>query len=504
MANSAVPGQFGAGARGQQQTRRPGFASPGDAVGIAGQERPTQLAFIKAVASFGVWPFKGEPAKLVGRQSEGRRLLHPPVECRQDVAGCRGSHDGTPAQAVRQERACVCGLDCAATCDQHRPQARVQWQGAKTLAKPRQPAIVERAQPAEQREGSLQHLRRRRFEPLERTGVSAPGQHVQHRPCQIDTRDIRLAMRTQAVALVPEPHRHPRPQPARTARALIGRVLGDALEPQTVEAALDVIARQLLDARIDDGRDAWHGERGLGDVGCQDHAAATAVPDRRVLRICVERPVQLDDISARRGGANLRQHASNLWGPGEKAEHVAGGACQQAADGRADRHGRRVLDREGVRASRHCDDWAVAEERRHASGIEGRRHHDDTQVVARAPGLPCQREAQIGVNASLVELVEHDRAKVRQQGVLLQARGQDSFGGDQQPGARAEAALEADMPADLLPKRPSLLVRDAAGDRSRRHAARLQQDDCTVVDQGRGNARRLPRARRGCDDHGAM
>ena len=108
------------------------------------------------------------------------------------------------------------------------------------------------------------------------------------------------------------------------------------------------------------------------------------------------------------------------------------------------------------------------------------------------------------MDASLVELVEHDRAKVRQQGILLQARRQDSFGGDKQPCAGAEAALEADVPADLLPERPALLVSDTAGNCARCYAPRLQQDDRTVVDQGRGDASGLPRAGRGRHDDGAM
>ena len=160
-------------------------------------------------------------------------------------------------------------------------------------------------------------------------------------------------------------------------------------------------------------------------------------PHAAVLRVGVERPVQLDDIRTGRGGANLRQRAPNLWRAGQEST----ARCrlvreQQAADGRAEWHARGVLDREGVRAARHRDDRATAQERRHPPGIESRRHHDDPQVVARAPGLPRQREAKVGVDASLVELVEHDRAKVRQQGILLQARRQDSFGGDKQPGAR--------------------------------------------------------------------
>ena len=50
---------------------------------------------------------------------------------------------------------------------------------------------------------------------------------------------------------------------------------------------------------------------------------------------------------------------------------------------------------------------------RHARGVERRRHDDDAQVVAREPGLPRQCEAEVGVDAALVELVEDDRSRSR-------------------------------------------------------------------------------------------
>ncbi len=214
--------------------------------------------------------------------------------------------------------------------------------------------------------------------------------------------------------------------------------------------------------------------------------------------------MQFDDVDTGRGGAYIRQRPSNLRRARKKAKHVAARPWQQAADGRADRHARGVLDRQGVGAARHRDDRTIVQERRHPPRIEGRRHHDDAQVVAREPRLPRKREAKVGVNAALVELVEHDRAKAREQRILLQACRQDSFGGNQQGRAGGEAAFEANVPADLQPSGPALLVGDTAGNRARRDATRLQQDDRTVGDQRRGDAGRLACTRRGRDDHGGM
>ena len=79
-------------------------------------------------------------------------------------------------------------------------------------------------------------------------------------------------------------------------------------------------------------------------------------------------------------------------------------------------------------------------------------------------------------------------AKAGQQRIGLQARGQDAFGDDEQPGRGAEAAVEADLPADLAAERPAALVGDPRRDRARRDAPRLQQDDAD-------RRRRAPAAR---------
>ena len=57
--------------------------------------------------------------------------------------------------------------------------------------------------------------------------------------------------------------------------------------------------------------------------------------------------------------------------------------------------------------------------------------------------------------------------------------------------SRAEAPLEADLPAELAADRPAALVGDPRRDRSRRDAPRLQQDHRSVVEQRRRHAGRL-------------
>ena len=82
--------------------------------------------------------------------------------------------------------------------------------------------------------------------------------------------------------------------------------------------------------------------------------------------------------------------------------------------------------------SGHVDDRAVSEKRRNGLGIERRRHHDDAEVGARQPCLFGQRQTKIGVHASLMKLVDDDCCHIAQQRILLQIRGEDAFGDDEQ------------------------------------------------------------------------
>jgi hypothetical protein len=106
------------------------------------------------------------------------------------------------------------------------------------------------------------------------------------------------------------------------------------------------------------------------------------------------------------------------------------------------------------------------------------------------------------VNAALVKFVEDDRTELRQQRVALQPRGQHPFGDDQEARARGEAALEADLPADLTSDRPAALVGHPLRHRSSRDPSGLQQDDRPIVDQRRRNPGRLADARLRRDDDG--
>ena len=153
-----------------------------------------------------------------------------------------------------------------------------------------------------------------------------------------------------------------------------------------------------------------------------------------------------------------------------------------------------------MQPSWHVDDRTPVEITRHGFGIERRRHHDEAEIVSRAPRLSRERNREIGMNAALVKLVEHDCAKVREEGIALHPRGQDAFGDDEQPRIVRETVIETDLPADLTAERPAALGRDPGGDRPRGQTPRLKQDDGAVGRERRRHARGLARARRGGDD----
>jgi len=122
--------------------------------------------------------------------------------------------------------------------------------------------------------------------------------------------------------------------------------------------------------------------------------------------------------------------------------------------------------------------------------------------VRYAPNVSMQQAVRdVGMDAPLVEFVEHDDVEVAEQRIRLQPRGEDPLGRHEQPGAAGEPPLEADLPADLLPDRPPLLRRDAPRQRAGGDAAGLQKDrPPQLAREGRRDARGLSRSRRRDDD----
>ncbi len=151
--------------------------------------------------------------------------------------------------------------------------------------------------------------------------------------------------------------------------------------------------------------------------------------------------------------------------------------CQHL-DGRCgNRLLRRVGNVERMSPAGNVHDRATVEKTRYGHRIDGRRHHDEPKIGSRLPGLPGQRDREVGVDAPFVEFVDDNGSEVREQGILLEASGQDALGRDQQPRRRLKAPLEPDVPADFSANRPPAFEGNPMRDGSRRDASGLEEDD---------------------------
>ena len=98
------------------------------------------------------------------------------------------------------------------------------------------------------------------------------------------------------------------------------------------------------------------------------------------------------------------------------------------------------------------DDRAVAEQSRDGRAVERGRHHQQAQVVAQVPlRVERQREAEVGLQVALVELVEDHAADVLERRIVLQQARQDAFGDDFDARRGTDARLEPRAIADQLP-----------------------------------------------------
>jgi hypothetical protein len=119
---------------------------------------------------------------------------------------------------------------------------------------------LDKAQPGEQRHRRLERLVARPLEPLERAGIAAPRDDVEAGARQVDPVDFRLAMRAQTIARVPQPADDARRDAAGPAGALVGRIGRDALGLEAVDAALGVVARDFVEAGVDNRGYSRHGQ----------------------------------------------------------------------------------------------------------------------------------------------------------------------------------------------------------------------------------------------------
>jgi hypothetical protein len=291
----------------------------------------------------------------------------------------------------------------------------------------------------------------------------APGRQFQRQRGEVRLENLGRREGGQGTLLAPGPHpvADPRPQPAGAAPALVGLGPADRYRHQPRHAGAGVEAAAPRPAAVDHDADALDGQRGLGDGGGQHHPAAAArlALKRRALAGEGQGAVEWAYRDLRVAARQQSPHAADLAGARQEHQRVALCLVQCLAHQRrgcclepGSRPSPRPLQPAGFDREHPAlalDHRGIAHEPRHRTGLQRRRHRQQTKVGAqRRLRLQRQRQPQVGMDRALVELVEQHRRDPRQRGVRLQHPGEDPLGHDLDAGGTPDPALAPDAVAD--------------------------------------------------------
>ena len=128
-------------------------------------------------------------------------------------------------------------------------------------------------------------------------------------------------------------------------------------------------------------------------------------------------------------------------------------------------------------------DRSAAQELGDRTSVERRRHDEEAQVVAyERLRLQGQREAQIGVEAALMKLVEDDEANVIERRVALQAAREHALRHDFDPRAWSDTRVAAHAIADGLSDLLTQELGESVRGRSRGEPSWLEHHDRAVAE----------------------
>ena len=199
------------------------------------------------------------------------------------------------------------GLGCG---QDHAAQSGVERQARELLAEGRQPrrpaTVLQRAQLLEKGDPVADLPGVRRVEEGEALDLpEAQRGHLQDHRREVGAQDLRVGelRAVEEVLLGVEADGDAVANAAAPPGALVGRRLGDRLDRQPLHLQSLAVAGDACGARVDDVADPRNGDRRLGDVGGQDHAAPTARGEDPVLlggaQACVQRQHRGRDIEHR-------------------------------------------------------------------------------------------------------------------------------------------------------------------------------------------------------------
>ena len=417
---------------------------------------------------------RGAPAAPPARRPRRAGRRAGPAARRGPPAGRPAGRPATPTRprAAGQHHAGQPRVQRQATISARR---RCRCHAAPPVGRPRR----RRAAPevGEQAAGLVEGAGGRRVEERQRRRVGAPGGQLQGQARQVGLADLGLGVRPPGgvVDLRPQADGCARPEAAGAARPLLGRRPGDGHGLQPGQPRAGVEHRPPGQPGVDDHPHALDGEAGLGDVGGQ-HDLAPAGQARgqgRVLLAGGQRPVEPVDVDRAGARPSSSRSASATRSispaPGRNtstsppssarradrtAATTAGSSRSRGPPGRPpqlDGMGRLSLVTTGAGPASEPSPSRAAT----AVAVERGRHHEDAEVGPQVrPGVEGQRQAQVGLEAALVELVEDHQPHAVEAGVALQPPGEDALGHHLDPGVAADgpvvAGAVADRAADLL------------------------------------------------------
>src|SRR6266581_3374775 len=351
--------------------------------------------------------------------------------------------------------------------------------------------VVDRAKFVEQLVAVADHPRRGRFEEGEILDLAQPQRlHAQDHAGQRRAQYLGIGMRRpfDKVVLAVEPEADAGGDAPAAAGTLIGGRPGDRLDLELLDLVAVGVALDPRQARVDDIADARHGQRGLGNIGRQHHAAPLVRGEDAALFLARLAGEQRQNLGARRTYAKwvfaqrLRRLA-DLSFAGKEHQHVAGTGAVGLVDGIDDgvvdvalavRLGHRPpADLDWKQARGHLDHRRSSEMPAEALGIERRRGDDQLQVGTARQQLLQVAEQKIDVEAALVGLVENDSVIAAKERIALGFGEQDAIGHQFDVGVARDAVGEADLVADVLAGFALELLGDARRRGPRGDAPRL-------------------------------
>ncbi len=279
--------------------------------------------------------------------------------------------------------------------------------------------------------------------------------------------------------------------------SLVGRVLCDPDRFQTSQAGAGIESWRTQLPGIDHHTNAVDRQTGFSDrAGKHDFfPAGRGRFDRHVLIGLWQVSVERSDLHVRAemGIEQAPFDAANFRHARQKDELTARVLSQRAPntldDGRLETACQRTVQIarfDGKHSAFAGNHGRTTEQIAHRPAVQCCGHHEQPKFRTDEPlRFKCKRQADIGLKATLVELVEQNRPVSLQLRIADQQSGQHPFGDDFQPGVRAHFGVEPHSIADRFSDRLVQCCGQPMGSGSGRQPPWLEHEELLPRQPGR-------------------